>query len=46
MEYEEGRALVESLDGVEALWVFPDLTMQATDGMKAISYSHGAHATD
>ena len=46
MSYEEGRALVESLDGVEALWVLPDLTLQATEGMQAISHSHGGSAND
>lgn len=35
MPYAEGRAWVESLDGVEALWCFPDGTLMATDGMKA-----------
>ena len=33
LSYEEGLALVESLDNVEALWVLPDGTVQATPGM-------------
>lgn len=44
MPYEEGRALVESLDDAEALWVFKDGTIEATEGMKAIMKSHGATA--
>ncbi len=40
--YEEGRKLVESLDGVEALWIFKDGTVEATDGMKQIMKSNGA----
>lgn len=31
--YEKGRALVDSLDGVEALWIMQDKTIEATDGM-------------
>jgi thiamine biosynthesis lipoprotein len=34
LPYDEGRALVESLDGVEALWVMPDGRIEATEGMK------------
>lgn len=45
-DYESGRKLVESLDGVEALWILPDGTKEFTEGMRAISYSQGAHATD
>lgn len=40
--YEEGRKLVESMDGVEALWVYKDGTIKATDGMKEIMKSQGA----
>lgn len=33
LPYERGRALVDSLDGVEALWIMQDKTIEATDGM-------------
>ncbi len=35
LPYEEGRALVDSLDGIEALWVMEDGTVKATEGMKS-----------
>lgn len=42
ISYEESRKLIESIDGVEAVWVLPDGTVEATDGMKKIMKSHGA----
>ncbi|MDD2534874.1 MAG: FAD:protein FMN transferase [Eubacteriales bacterium] len=36
MPYEEGRQLIESIPACEALWVFTDGTVQATDGLKAV----------
>ena len=33
LPYEKGRALVDSLEGVEALWVMLDKTIVVTDGM-------------
>jgi thiamine biosynthesis lipoprotein len=41
LPYEEGRALVESLDA-EALWVFKDGTVETTEGLKEIMRSNGA----
>lgn len=36
MNYEEGRKLVDSLDGVEAFWVFENNDIKYTDGLKDI----------
>jgi FAD:protein FMN transferase len=36
MPLEQGQALVASLDGVEACWVFPDGTIEMTDGFRAL----------
>jgi len=36
LPYEKSRALIESLDGVEALWIMPDGSMDATENMKKI----------
>lgn len=42
INYEQSRALIEGLDGVEALWVMKDGKIEATDGMKKIMKSNGA----
>ena len=42
MPYEEGRAFVESLEGVEALWILNDRSIQMTDGLTAHASSQGA----
>ena len=46
MPYEESRAFIESLDGVEALWVFEDenhqMTVEMTGGAMAVAKSCGA----
>ena len=44
LPYAEGRALVENLEGVEALWVEPNGVIRMTEGMKAISKSGGETA--
>lgn len=41
MPYEEGRAFVESLEGVEAFWVLNDRSIEMTDGLKEVSYATG-----
>jgi len=35
MSHEDGKRLVESLDGVEAMWVFPDGDKRYSDGFSA-----------
>ena len=42
LPFEESKKFVESLDGVEALWVFKDGSVEATLGMKGIMKSEGA----
>lgn len=42
LPYAESRALVESIDGVEALWVMPDGRIEVTPGMERIMKSKGA----
>lgn len=44
LPYEESRALIDSLEGVEALWVMPDESIVMTDGAKALAKSQGAKA--
>ena len=33
MDYEQGRALVDSLDGVDCIWIGNDGTVRRTDGV-------------
>ena len=40
--YETGRALIDSLPGVEAYWILKDGTVHMTDGMRAFARSAGA----
>ena len=42
MPYEESRAFVESLEGVEAIWLFPDGSKEMTKGAAKIAKSRGA----
>ncbi|MBR3797099.1 MAG: FAD:protein FMN transferase [Clostridia bacterium] len=42
MPYEESRALVDSLDGVEAMWIFTDGRKKLTNGAMNIAKSYGA----
>lgn len=42
MPYEKGRAFVDSLNNVEALWVLNDRSMQMTDGLMKSARSMGA----
>lgn len=36
LPYEEGSKMVEALDGVEALWVFPDHSMKYSSGFEEL----------
>lgn len=36
MPYEEGKTLVESIQGAEAVWIFADGSRKFTDGFKAL----------
>jgi len=42
LPYEEARQLVDSLEGVEAMWIFKDGSVQITEGLKPMSRNHGA----
>lgn len=39
MDYEEGSALVKSMDNVEAMWVMPDGEQRYSDGFKDYTYT-------
>ncbi|MBR2942489.1 MAG: FAD:protein FMN transferase [Clostridia bacterium] len=42
MPYEESRAFIESLEDVDAIWLFPDGRIEMTEGAMAIAKSCGA----
>jgi thiamine biosynthesis lipoprotein len=42
LPYAESRALADSLDGVEAIWVMPDGEVKITRGLEAMLKSRGA----
>lgn len=44
MPYEEGRAFVDTLENVDALWIFEDGTFEMTNGLKPYAKSAGASA--
>ena len=42
MPYEDSRAFIENLPGVEALWLFEDGSEEMTDGIRTAAKSAGA----
>lgn len=42
MPYDESKALIDSSDGVEALWIMKDGTVKTTSGMEKVMQSYGA----
>ena len=42
LPYEQSRKLAESMDNVEVLWVMPDKSIEATEGMKKLMQSKSA----
>ncbi|MDR7870976.1 MAG: FAD:protein FMN transferase [Tissierellaceae bacterium] len=42
LPFEESKQLVDSIDNLEAAWVLPDGTIEASEGMKDIMLSYGA----
>lgn len=46
LPYPESRGLIDSLPGVEALWVMADGSVKVTEGMEKMLASHGATAHD
>ena len=41
-DYEEGRELIESIEGAECMWITADGELYYTDGLKSMSKNHGA----
>lgn len=46
LPYEESRALAESKDNLEAIWIFADGSIQMTEGFKKVAKSQGASIND
>jgi len=46
LPFAKSKALADSLDGVEVLWVMPDGQVEATSGMRRIMRSQGASGAD
>jgi len=46
LPYEESRALAESKENLEAIWIFADGTIEMTDGFKKVAKSQGATIKD
>ncbi len=46
LPYNESRALAESKDNLEAIWIFADGTIEMTEGFKKVAKSQGATIND
>lgn len=46
LPFEEGKALIDSLEDTQALWIMKDGNIEVTDGMKKIMKSQGASGAD
>ena len=45
MPYEESRKLIDSIKGIDAIWIMPDGKVEATEGARKIMKSNGATGT-
>ncbi|NLN83858.1 MAG: FAD:protein FMN transferase [Firmicutes bacterium] len=42
LPFAESKALAERVEGLEAQWIFPDLSIEMTEGFRMVSESQGA----
>ena len=46
LPFDESKALAESIDNLDAIWIFADGTIEMTEGYKKVSKSQGATIKD